>query len=154
MKIEVLHKALYHAALKMLARREHSRHELIQKLKAKNFDENLIQEVIKYLEQKKYLDDVRFAQSYARMRSHKGYGNCRISAELVQRGVAREVVNALLFDETETIKLIKKNYQKKYGQTPMTDLQEKAKRMNYLYRKGFDREVIRKFLKQISGKEE
>ncbi|QSP94282.1 regulatory protein RecX [Marinobacter salinisoli] len=81
-----LHKARS-VALRLLARREHSRMELTMKLRQRRIDREVIDRVLDEYEQKGWLDDTRFADVYARQRMDLGYGPLRILAELQQRGV-------------------------------------------------------------------
>jgi regulatory protein len=137
-------KTLYQAALRILARREHSILELIQKLQNKDFDQPKINEVIEFLEQKNYLNNSRFAENYARMRANKGYGRLRIQAELKQRGISNDIINSVTLHEQQNIKKI---YQKKFGTTPINSLKDKSKRISFLRYKGFEAEEIRKIIK-------
>jgi regulatory protein len=137
-------KTVYQAALRILARREHSKLELTHKLHDKNFDQDKINDVIDLLEQKNFLNNTRFANSYARRRANKGLGKLRIQAELKQRGISKETMADIQWDDQETIKKI---YQKKFGLKPMNDLKDKAKRINFLQYKGFGADEIRKVIK-------
>lgn len=75
------------AALKMLARREHSRQEMFFKLIRRRFPEELIDLVLTDFEDQGWLDDERFAHVYARQRRELNYGPLRIESELQQRGI-------------------------------------------------------------------
>ncbi|TBW53307.1 regulatory protein RecX [Marinobacter halodurans] len=74
-------------ALKLLARREHSRQELRLKLMQRKLAPDVIDPVLDDYEQEGWLDDARFADVYARQRMDLGYGPLRIESELQQRGV-------------------------------------------------------------------
>jgi regulatory protein len=75
------------SALNLLARREHSRMELTQKLKLRNFSENEISQTIEQLTQQDLQSDKRFAECYMRSRAEKGFGPVRIKFELREKGV-------------------------------------------------------------------
>lgn len=134
-------KALYMLALKWLTRREHSVLELRNKLCEKTDDAKLITEIIEQLLQKKYLDDTRFAESYARMRANKGCGLLRIKQELKQKGVIAENLNK---NNQADIKQI---FQKKFGSQKAKDKSELAKQIRFLQYKGFSFEEIKKVIK-------
>ncbi|TDT38644.1 regulatory protein [Halospina denitrificans] len=85
---------LENRALRLLARREHSRLELWHKLYRRAEDDAQLARVLEQLEAAGWLDDGRFAEVYARQRREAGYGPVRIRAELEQRGVT-EVPEAL-----------------------------------------------------------
>lgn len=74
-------------ALKLLARREHSRQELRLKLMQRKLSPEVIDPVLDEYENEGWLDDARFADVYARQRMDLGYGPLRIESELQQRGV-------------------------------------------------------------------
>ena len=71
-----------------LARREHSRRELEQKLARKEFDANEISEALDRLVEDGLLSDVRFAESFVHARRQRGSGPLKIQAELKLRGVS------------------------------------------------------------------
>ena len=83
-------------ALELLARREHTRLELRQKLYQRGFAANHIELVLDQLVEERLLDEARFAELYAGARADKGYGPLRVARELRERGVAEDVVAATL----------------------------------------------------------
>ncbi|MBO6849282.1 MAG: regulatory protein RecX, partial [Marinobacter sp.] len=74
-------------ALRLLARREHSRLELSLKLRQRQIERAVIDRVLDDYEAEGWLNDDRFADVYARQRMDLGYGPLRILSELQQRGV-------------------------------------------------------------------
>ena len=66
---------VYNKALDLVSRREHSRHELMQKLD-KRYPNTIpiIEDVLDKLETNKILDDERFAEMYLNSRARKGFG--------------------------------------------------------------------------------
>lgn len=82
---------LYAAAIRLLSRREHSAAELRKKLLAKEWSPEEVDELLPGLQQQGFQSDQRFAESYTRMRSNKGYGPLRIDNELRERGVAESI---------------------------------------------------------------
>jgi regulatory protein len=83
-------------ALELLARREHSRLELRQKLLQRGFPAECIDSVLDRLVAERLLDESRYAELYACTRADKGYGSLRIARELRERGVPEESVAATL----------------------------------------------------------
>ena len=79
---------IYNKALDLVSRREHSRHELMQKLD-KRYPETspIIEEVLDKLEGNKILDDERFAEMYLNSRARKGFGPKKIEMELHSKKV-------------------------------------------------------------------
>lgn len=83
-------------ALELLARREHSRLELRQKLIRRGYPAEGIDPVLEQLIEERLLDENRYAELYACARADKGYGPLRIARELRERGVPEDAVAATL----------------------------------------------------------
>ena len=77
-------------AMELLARREHSRAELKEKLKRRAYDypAEFIEAVLDDFAARNLQSDERFAEVYVRSRISRGYGEIRIRAELQSRGVS------------------------------------------------------------------
>ncbi len=135
------------SALASLALREHSSVELRNKLVGKGHDESLVDELLLALQQQNFLSDQRFAESYWRTRSAKGYGPMRIAQELKLKGIDATLVQTTRqTSEIDFFAVLSAAYEKKYRGAPLSDRQDAAKRMNYLYRRGFPTEMIRELL--------
>ena len=94
--------------------RDHSAKELLTKLRQKGFSEGAEQAVEK-LKEYGYVDDRRFAQSYANeLQRVKKYGKRRIESELFKKGIDREtifeVTEELEFDNSELVSIIERKY--------------------------------------------
>lgn len=77
------------SALRLLARREHSRLELDLKLRQRKVEAPIIEKVLDEYEANDWLNNERFADVFARQRFDLGYGPVKITAELQQRGIHR-----------------------------------------------------------------
>ncbi|MEM6606703.1 MAG: regulatory protein RecX [Pseudomonadota bacterium] len=75
-----------HAAMNLLARREHSLQELRRKL-GKRFDQAELEQALRGLIDDKLQSDTRFCEAYTRDRVRKGFGPAKITAELQHRGI-------------------------------------------------------------------
>ena len=77
---------VYNKALDLVSRREHSRHELRQKLN-KRFPETspIIDEALDKLVLNNILDDERFVEMYLNARARKGFGPKKIEMELYSK---------------------------------------------------------------------
>lgn len=78
----------------LLARREHGRAELIQKLTARGFTREEVARGVDDLSVRGLQSDQRFAGMFARQRLERGYGALRIRAELTQRGIESSIIDA------------------------------------------------------------
>ncbi len=127
----------------LLARREHSRKELWQKLRSRAETPEILEVVLGALEADRLLSDERFAESFVRSRVSRGLGPVRIKQELLQKGIAAELVSIQLeaFDEDWQQQAHEVNL-KKFGTTPVKDPKEKAKRVRYLQYRGFHIDTI------------
>ena len=133
------------AALRLLARREHSAVELKTKLVRKGWPENHVDQVIPALAEAGLQSDRRFAESFARQRAGRFYGPRRIQAELAQRGIDSDLVaEALEALEVDFSELAADFYRRKYGDSQSDlDYRERARRSQALHRRGFESEHIR-----------
>ena len=77
----------YAAALRRLARRDHTEAE-IRKALGRTYPEADVEEAVRRLRQERYLDDAGFAARFARTRlAHQGHGRYRIRQALRTKGV-------------------------------------------------------------------
>lgn len=130
----------------MLARREHSRVELQEKLSKKGFPREQVERALEQLIASNLQSDQRFLEDFIRSRVLKGNGPLRISQELRQRGIedglSRIEEQAIDWQEVAT-----RTYTKKYRSSEIADAHERAKRMRYMQSKGFSGDIIRQLLK-------
>lgn len=135
------------AAVRLLSIREHSRHELRRKLRARRHDSDLIERVLDDLECRNLLSDARFVESYVTARSRKGYGPLRIRAELTERGVAMDVVGDWLDrGEIDWSELLADVAGRKFGDRPADDLRDLTRRARFLEQRGFPVSLVRRYL--------
>jgi regulatory protein len=138
---------LREAAIRLLARREHSAQELARKLRRKGWPELLIEPCIGELVEAGLQSDERFAESFVRTRAEKAYGPVRIKAELAERGIDRSLANrALGALDVDWLAQAAKWYGRRYGEGSASDLKEKSRRRQALARRGFDESVIRELI--------
>jgi len=131
--------------LNFLARREHSRGELRQKLSRKGFPEPLIDAVIADFHERGWQSDTRFAEVFARSRMAKGYGACRIRQELRQRGITGSA--AFGTEEVDWDGQIESIHARKFGETVPGSLQERAARERFLLQRGFTGDQVRRLFR-------
>ena len=130
-----------------LARREHSRRELQDKLFRKGFPETVAARVIAELETAGQLSDERYAEGLIRVRWERGYGPLRIQRELQQKGVDPEIVGRLLdFSAREWADSLQRVRRKKFGaQLPKT-FAERARQLRFLHTRGFTSDQLQQAL--------
>jgi len=133
------------ASLKLLAIRDMSRSQFVDKLKKKEFNEHDINAAIAWCEAEGWLNEARYAEVAARRLGHK-YGASRVAATLRQKGVNDDAV-------THTIAAMKEGefsracsvWARKFDQLP--DAAEvRAKQTRYLQSRGFSFAVTKRVL--------
>ncbi|MGS2720458.1 regulatory protein RecX [Paraglaciecola aestuariivivens] len=128
---------------RLLAAREHSKHELLTKLLERNFDYDLSIEWIEKFNQHNLQSEQRFAEALIRGRVNKGIGELRVLNELKQHKIPPEVIN-LAFEEepVDWFELAIQVHAKKYKNQPIIDHLTRQKRQRFLYSRGFSQEQI------------
>jgi len=137
-----------------LARREHSKEELHQKLVQKGFPQRLVDNVIADFCDRGLQSDARFVEVFARNRLAKGHGLYRIRQELRQRGIDEGEISALAsLDWDDQIERV---YARKFGDSPPCSLRERMTRERFLLGRGFSGEQIRYLFRRLreGGSEE
>ena len=127
----------------MLARREHSQKELLNKLLVKGLVKDDILAVIEKLALQGWQSDLRYAESYARHRIQKGYGPLFIAYQLRQNGVdAVDLDDIVQKTAGSWMDLLEQVYTKKYGSDLLLDRNEWARRSRFLIQRGFSGAMI------------
>ena len=132
-------------ALRLLARREHTRAELARKLAPEAESPQALEALLAQLEGRKQLSDERYAEARAHQLARK-FGALRVRRELVAKGVEREAAARFAADVEKT-DLARAQYvlSRKY-RTPAASPKERARRMRFLLARGFSGDVIRRAL--------
>ena len=132
------------SAMRLLARREHSRAELRGKLVGRGFENDSVEELLQGLEDQDLLSDERFAMSLIASRAETGYGPKRIDLELRNRGVSEELARETLAKaEVDWGQQVTDQAVRKFGSDPAQTFPEWARRARYLERRGFGQDAIR-----------
>jgi regulatory protein len=133
-------------ALKLLARREHSRRELARKLAAHAEGPAELERVLDELEARGWLSERRVVEQVVHARRRR-FGARRIERELLEKGVSEEAVAAALPElragELEAARAV---WRRKFGRQPRTAA-ERARQARFLQGRGFDLGVIMRVIK-------
>jgi len=133
------------SAIYRLAKREHSCYELDKKLRERfpDFDHELIEGVLVKLQSDGQLSDLRFTESYTRMRWRKGFGPQRIARELRERGIDQLLATPeLTNDHYDWYLLAVEVRLRKFGADEPLDFKSRMKQQSFLHYRGFDTEQI------------
>jgi regulatory protein len=129
-------------ALRLLARREHSRAELARKLRPHCAPEDELEALLDELSRRKQLSDERYAESRANALLRK-FGSARIARELrakgVDKGLAEDAAAAARSTEVERARAV---WLRKFRKAAESR-EERAKQMRFLQSRGFSFDAIR-----------
>jgi regulatory protein len=132
-------------ALRLLARREHSREEIRRRLQADAADVSELEAVLDELERNGSLSEQRMVEQMVRGAQGR-YGSRQVLDRLRGKGVGGEALAqaavALQAQELDSARAV---WRKRFG-CPGANLQEKAKQARFLAGRGFSSEVIRMVL--------
>lgn len=135
------------AAMDLLARREHTRRELCDKLQRRFGDSPFINSQIEKLAHEGLQSDERFVESFVQYRRDSGKGPLHIAQELKQRGVDGMLIEAYLdpHDDEWRVKA-QAVLAKKFGQAKAQTPAERAKRVRFLQYRGFSGDLVFKLV--------
>lgn len=136
---------LYRRAVRLLARREHTRAELARKLAAHGTKDE-IEIMLNELARTGLQSDARFAESWLRSQAGR-FGTARLRQTLRSKGVAMEIVDAQASDLPDELDRARSVWTKKFGE-PAADARDWAKQARFLQGRGFSTEIIRKLLRE------
>jgi regulatory protein len=152
--LEPSQKKALNTALRILTPRDHSKYELVQKLKQRGFSREDIDAAISSCERFDYINDDRTAQVYIRQLKRKGYGKKRIRLELNKKGLKGTRIQSILdqsvseTDEREgAARLVKKNIKRFKREKDPVKRRDKIYR--FLHARGFSPGVIAEAIKRI-----
>jgi len=132
------------AAMDYLSRREHSAHELFQKLLDKGYESEEVHAALYKLSQEGLLSDERFTEAFVNYRRQRGSGPFKINAELRKKGVSDAMI-ARFLDERDSswLDIAREVRDKKFGVALPSDIKEKARQARFLQQRGFTHEQTR-----------
>ena len=129
-------------ALRLLARREHSRAELGRKLAAHAVPEDDLEALLEDLSRRKLLSDERYAESKVHSLSRK-FGAARIVRELRAKGLDKGLaVGAAAAARTTEVERARAVWLRKFRAAPATR-EERARQIRFLQSRGFSFDAIR-----------
>lgn len=133
-------------ALRLLARREHSRAELERKLAAYEEVPGTLAQALDALQAKDFINDQRVVESVVHRRAPR-LGAGRVRQELERKGLDREAVASAVAALAATeLARARSVWQKKFGGAAPVDATERARQMRFLASRGFSGEVVRRAL--------
>jgi regulatory protein len=134
-------------AIKLLARREHTRVELARKLSGLGTQEE-IDAVLADMETSQLQSDNRTAENYLRSNASR-LGASRLRHTLKTRGVAPEMIEEQMAqaDLPDEIERARTAWSRKFSAAP-ANAKEWARQARFLQSRGFAGDIVRRLLKQ------
>lgn len=135
-------------ALHYLMIRMRSRQEMVQYLQKKGYDDEIISQVLLFLEEYDYLNDIKFCQLWVEERILLNpCGRQKMRQELRKKGISSATISAILteyYSEDEEEAQARKLVEKKFWSGA-----ERGKVGRYLYNKGFSPYLIERILENM-----
>jgi regulatory protein len=142
-----LRKTVRKKAMDLLMRREHAVAELQKKLNAKDYDADIVAEVVEQLADEGLVSDERFTEAFVRYRANNGRGPQRIQSELRERGVNEKIQATFLdFGDPQWFEQAAQVRIKRFGEELPEDFKERARQARFLQYRGFTSDQIREVL--------
>jgi len=130
-------------AMDYLARREHGRSELYDKLTRFGFDAEVADDAVAQLVEDGLQSDTRFVEAFVRSRINQGKGPARIRADLRQKGVNDGVTEEGIQEAGQDWSALAIEVRlRKFGAERPADFKEKARQMRFLQSRGFEQDQI------------
>ena len=134
-------------ALRLLARREHTRAELVRKLSVHSGDPEEVERVLDDLERLGWVSERRVVEQRVHT-LRKRYGARRIERDLRQKGVSDDAVAAALAElKGGELAAAREVWRRKFGGRQPGRPADRARQVRFLQGRGFDLEVVLKVIK-------
>ena len=136
-------------AKRYLAMREHSQFQIYNKLVNRNLGVDLINKVLKDLQDGGFQSDERYTQEYIRYRQNTGYSSRKIIYELESNGISSELINNnehYFIDDRDILSELVKY---KILDKDISDQKVLMKLINHFRSKGFDNNIILEVINNV-----
>ena len=132
------------AALALLAGRDFGRAELARRLERRGYPAAVVAAVVEGLAAEGLLSESRFVEQFIRQHAGRGHGPVRIRADLRERGVPGDAIEAGLEAAGEDWAAVAREARRRrFGLSPPGDYPERARQARFLQYRGFTSEQIR-----------
>jgi regulatory protein len=129
-------------AVRWLARRERSAHEASQYLAARGFPPEVVENVLRRLQECGYVDDARLAATRAAYWHRRGYGRLRAAADLHARGVAGVRVSTLLDEVFADEEQLAQSLLEQRFPGAASEARQRARAYRFLLGRGFPEDLV------------
>jgi len=140
------------SALRLIAYRDRTISEIRKRLAGSDFEEDVVDEVLKQLIHAELVNDEKFSRDWVKNRSAaKPMGRTRLAWELRSKGVELPCVERALegLDEEAEYRLALETATKKISKADLSDPKLKNRLSSFLARRGFGWEVIARVVGEV-----
>lgn len=143
------------SALHFLSYRPRSEKEITDNLKKKKAPQTIIDQIISWLKEQRFINDSDFARWWIEQRTlYRPKGIRVIKMELKQKGVGQEIIDAVFQNNESEImnqdEIARRIVEKKLPKYKSLEKREIYKKLGgHLARKGFDWETIKKSINKV-----
>jgi regulatory protein len=141
-------------ALSLLAQRPWTRRDLARRLRRRGAPADVAEAVVADLEARGYVDDRAFAVTWVEVRGReRGFGRERLRQELLQRGIAKPIVDAAIagaFVEVDELARAHAVAARRLGPWRRRMPEQAARRLQaYLRRRGYPEDIVRQVVRTV-----
>lgn len=144
--------------LRLLSRRIYSRYEILKKLKNKGYTENIVSNLVLWLENKNYINDELFAEMWAQFRlQNKPIGSYKLNQELRLKGIKQDIIKKIIdktYNEIDELTVARNIIRDKIVSAKIKNIRIDPKKIyNFLLRRGFSIEISRNIYHELKNKD-
>ena len=144
--------------LRLLSRRIYSRYEISRKLNNKGYPENIIADLIFWLENNNYINDELFAEMWAHFRlQNKPIGRYKLNQELRIKGIKQDIIQKVIdktYKEIDELTLARNLIKEKIVSSEIKNIRINPKKIyNLLLRRGFSTEVSKNICDELNNRQ-
>lgn len=133
-------------ALKVIEFKDRTEKEIREKLTQKGYDENIIEDEIAFLKDYGFINDLRYAQRFISDAINlKKWGKARIRAELLRKGVDREIIDNAVEDAFMVVDddRLLNEMRRRFKNSDLSNIKERTRIFNFYMRRGFSPDEIK-----------
>ena len=144
--------------LRLLSRRIYSRYEISRKLNNKGYPENIIADLIFWLENNNYINDELFAKMWAQFRlQNKPIGRYKLNQELRLKGIKQDIIQKVIdktYKEIDELTLARNLIKEKIVSSEIKNIRIDPKKIyNFLLRRGFSIEISKNICDELNNRQ-
>jgi len=144
--------------LRLLSRRIYSRYEILRKLNNRGYPENIISNLILWLENNNYINDELFAKMWVQFRlQNKPIGRYKLNQELRLKGIKQDIIKKVIdktYNEIDELTLARNLIKEKIVSSEIKNIRIDPKKIyNFLLRRGFSVEVSKNIYHELKNEQ-